>query len=210
MAVPSGLPRPLQELGIPGGRVMWLWKTVSIFATVPLVACSSGYQSRPLPDRQVLVDFELIQLESLQPACPSTSAAEPTKFDASDGLSIDEAVAVGLHLNADLRVFRYERGVAEGELAGGRVLPTWSSACSGCASRDSRRAWRPPASTSGSPGSLRDRASASAPRGPPRPLESSRCARRSRARSGASRRRSGSPTSSWPGSRSACVWPTSR
>ncbi len=102
---------------------MWLWKTVSIFATVPLVACSSGYQSRPLPDRQVLVDLRAIQLESLQPACPSTSAAEPTKFDASDGLSIDEAVAVGLYLNADLRAFRYERGVAEGELVAAGVLP---------------------------------------------------------------------------------------
>ena len=38
-------------------------------------------------------------------------------------MSIDEAVAVGLYLNPDLRACRKERGAAEGELVSARLLP---------------------------------------------------------------------------------------
>ena len=104
-------------------KILWLRKSATILGTVSLAACSSGYRPRPLADRQILADLRSIRLESLHPACPTTSAAGPTTFDASDGLSIDEAAAVGLFLNPELRAFRMERGIAEGELVAAGVLP---------------------------------------------------------------------------------------
>lgn len=99
------------------------WRATSVAAVLGLAACSSGYQPRPLADRQVLADLRALRLETLRPSCPATSAAGPTTFDPSDGLSIDEAVAVGLCVNPDLRAFRAQRGVAEGELVAAGILP---------------------------------------------------------------------------------------
>jgi outer membrane protein TolC len=102
---------------------MWPWKTSLVVATVSLAACSSGYQPHPLADREVLADLRAIRLESLHPACPSSSAAGPTTFDVRDGLSIDESVAVALCVNPGLRAFRATRGEAEGELVAAGILP---------------------------------------------------------------------------------------
>ncbi len=44
-------------------------------------------------------------------------------FDYSDGLSIDEAAGLAVVLNPDLRAFRLEQGVAEGQLVGAGLFP---------------------------------------------------------------------------------------
>src|SRR5690349_24829551 len=102
---------------------MHLARSAFLAVGVVLTACSTGYARRPLDDRRVLEDLRSVQLEMLHPACPPTTAAGPTAFEPSDGLSIDEAVAVGLCANPELRAFRAQRGVAEGEVVAAGVLP---------------------------------------------------------------------------------------
>ncbi len=84
---------------------------LSLFALLVGAVGCTAYRRKPIVDRQVLQDLQTIRLE----AAP--------KIDATHGLSIDEAVAVALYLNPDLRAFRKERGVAEGELISARLLP---------------------------------------------------------------------------------------
>lgn len=76
----------------------------------------TAYHRKPIADRQVLHDLQTIRLDGL---------AESTapKVNASEGLSPAEALAVALYLNPDLRAFRKERGVAEGQLISARLLP---------------------------------------------------------------------------------------
>src|SRR5262245_6353174 len=89
-----------------------------------LTGCAS-FQARPIVPREVLQSLQAVRLAALQPAeatTPRPDAVRPA-FDLADGLSMDEAVAVGLALNPDLRAFRRERGVAEGELIAAGLLP---------------------------------------------------------------------------------------
>ena len=76
----------------------------------------TGYHRRPLIDRQILRDLQAIQLEGLR-----GSDQQPLKT--GEGLDLEQAVAVGLSLNPDLRAFRRERGLAEGELVSARLVP---------------------------------------------------------------------------------------
>jgi outer membrane protein, heavy metal efflux system len=76
----------------------------------------TGYHRRPMVDRQLFRDLQSIQLEALK-----GPNQEPLKT--AEGVSLDEAVTVGLYLNPDLRAFRRERGIAEGDLVSARLLP---------------------------------------------------------------------------------------
>jgi cobalt-zinc-cadmium efflux system outer membrane protein len=99
------------------------WALVLVFSLV--VAGCAGYQAKPVVGREVLRDLQQIRLDALRPAAPPPpgDVSESPAFDASDGLSAHEAVAVALFLNPDLRAFRKERGVAEGELIAAGLLP---------------------------------------------------------------------------------------
>jgi cobalt-zinc-cadmium efflux system outer membrane protein len=95
--------------------------SLTIFLLVGATGCGA-YRRKPIVDRQVLDDLQAIRLEGLGALDGKRDQNAPT-IDAAKGLSIDEAVAVGLYLNPDLRAFRKERGVAEGELVSARLLP---------------------------------------------------------------------------------------
>lgn len=90
---------------------------------IAVTGCAT-YQARPIVPREVLLDLQRVRLEALRPveSRPSTPSPPPA-FDLTDGMSADEAVAVALFLNPDIRAFRKERGVAEGELIAARLLP---------------------------------------------------------------------------------------
>lgn len=98
-----------------------------LLATVLAIAASgcATFQAKPLAVRDVLRDLQQIRLDALRPidVPPSTPGSAPGLFDPTDGVSADEAVAVALFLNPDVRAFRKERGVAEGELIAARLLP---------------------------------------------------------------------------------------
>ena len=81
----------------------------------------AGYVPKPIAEREVLQQLQAVRLEALRSA--STPETPRTDFDPTDGLSSDEAVAVALFLNPELRAFRKERGVAEGELIAAGLLP---------------------------------------------------------------------------------------
>lgn len=83
--------------------------------------CMASHR-KPIVDRQVLRDLQTIRLEGLGVVERKRDQNAP-KIDAAKGLSMDEAAAVGLYLNPDLRAFRRERGVAEGQLISARLLP---------------------------------------------------------------------------------------
>jgi hypothetical protein len=93
--------------------------------TLAAAGCAT-FQPKPILEQEVLRDLEAIQLEALQTAVTEQHqepGAGPRSFDAANGLSADEAVAVSLFLNPDLRAFRKERGIAEGELITAGLLP---------------------------------------------------------------------------------------
>ena len=86
----------------------------------------AGFQPKPIVAREVLHDLQRIRLDALRPLGQPASEApapQPPAFDPSDGLSVDEAVAVALFLNPEIRAFRRERGVAEGDLVAAGLLP---------------------------------------------------------------------------------------
>lgn len=88
------------------------------------VGCS-GYQPRPILEKELLADLQAIQLEALRPPAPEPKgppASATPGFNAADGLNPDEAVAVAELLNPTLRAFRKERGVAQGELIAAGLL----------------------------------------------------------------------------------------
>jgi outer membrane protein TolC len=76
----------------------------------------TGYHRRPLVERELFRDLRSIQLEALK-------GPDQLPLKAAEGVSLDEAVTIGLYLNPDLRAFRRERGIAEGELLSARLLP---------------------------------------------------------------------------------------
>jgi len=105
-------------------------------AILPLFICATlpegcgGYQRRPLVEQDLYRELQAVRLEALRPSTAERhSTGErpppglPAAFDASDGISADEAVAIALFLNPGLRAFRKERGVAEGELVAAGLLP---------------------------------------------------------------------------------------
>src|SRR6185436_7442705 len=87
---------------------------------LPLAAC---YQPQTLDARSVLNDVE--QEQRAQRAARSTAAAALPP-EAQQGISEDEAVALALKLNPDLRAARKQIGVAEAEViaAGALKNPT--------------------------------------------------------------------------------------
>lgn len=76
----------------------------------------TGYHRHPLVDRQIFKDLQSIQLQAL-------TGQDQQPLASPEGLSLDEAIAAGLYLNPDLRAFRREKGIAEGELVSARLIP---------------------------------------------------------------------------------------
>lgn len=92
-----------------------------------LVGCAD-FQPKPIFERDVLRELRAIRLEAIQPETGIKHShlpipSESRGFDVTNGLSSDEAVAAALALNRDLRAFRKERDVAEGELIAAGLLP---------------------------------------------------------------------------------------
>lgn len=84
--------------------------------------CTS-FQPKPLVPRDVLRDLQRLRLDTVATLPAAAGDPGPPRFDLTDGLSSDEAVAVSLFVNPALRAFRRERGVAEGEVVAAGVLP---------------------------------------------------------------------------------------
>lgn len=97
---------------------------IGIFSS-GLTGCATGYRRRPLNERQLLVDLQKIQLETLkpEPAPANVQWLVPnSSFEPANGITADEAVIVAEYLNPEIRTFRAERGIAEGELITVRLL----------------------------------------------------------------------------------------
>jgi len=106
---------------------------ISRLAATALVAAAagcSGFEPRPITVREVLRDLDAVRLEDvarleeaarLEAGAPATPTAT-ARFDATDGLSEDEAVVAALLLNPGLAAVRRARGVAEGELVAAGLL----------------------------------------------------------------------------------------
>lgn len=95
----------------------------SIFAVgcvLSLAAC--GYRAKPLDVAGIQRELEGLRLESitLQRSRQTDSSRD---FDYSDGLSADEAAAVALALNPELRARRAEQGIANAQLLEAGLLP---------------------------------------------------------------------------------------
>lgn len=91
-----------------------------------IVAGCAGFQPKPILEHEVLRELRAIRLEAIQSGAkppPPPLTPQSRRFDAADGLTADEAVAAALFLNRDLRAFRKERDVAEGELIAASLLP---------------------------------------------------------------------------------------
>jgi cobalt-zinc-cadmium efflux system outer membrane protein len=95
----------------------WLFGLI----VITLSGCAS-YQPKPLVPHDVLRDLQRVRLETLAASPTPTVDTGPPRFDPTDGLSSEEAVAVALFANPALRAFRRERGVAEGEVVAAGVL----------------------------------------------------------------------------------------
>lgn len=68
-------------------------------------------------------ELQRVRLYALAGApAPVVDDSGPPRFDLSDGVSSDEAVAVAVFLNPALRAFRRERGVAEGDVVAAGAL----------------------------------------------------------------------------------------
>jgi cobalt-zinc-cadmium efflux system outer membrane protein len=107
------------------GELLVVYKIVSASLSVLLMLGATGcgaYRRKPIVDRQVLRDLQAIRLEGLGEVEGKPDQKAP-KISSSEGLSADEAVVVALYLNPDLRAFRKEKGVAEGELLTARQFP---------------------------------------------------------------------------------------
>jgi outer membrane protein TolC len=87
-----------------------------------MVSGCAGFQPKPLVPLDVLRDLQRVRLEMLASAPEAAHDSRPPRFELSDGLSSDEAVAVGLFLNPGVRAFRRERGVAEGDVVAAGAL----------------------------------------------------------------------------------------
>lgn len=129
----AGRPAGKPSLALVSAPVVWraprLARAGVRFAVVVgLVGALSGcatFQSKPLVPRHVLEELRRVQLDALQrPSVPAPGqSGPPSAFNLADGVSSDEAVAIALVLNPDIRAFRKERGVAEGELIAAGLLP---------------------------------------------------------------------------------------
>jgi len=91
---------------------------------VALPACKT-FEPKPLKERELLQELQSIRLENLklQGEGGDRAGSESPQFNPAAGLSREEAVAVALFLNPDLRSFRKERGIAEGEVVAAGLLP---------------------------------------------------------------------------------------
>ena len=102
-------------------RIFHFLTFVLLFAT----GCAV-YEPKPLDPDEEWRRLEAVSLEELArgPAGDGNAGAGPhTAFNYSDGLSIDEAAGLAVVLNPDLRAFRFEKGIAEGQLVGAGLLP---------------------------------------------------------------------------------------
>jgi cobalt-zinc-cadmium efflux system outer membrane protein len=95
---------------------------VAHLAVLLFTTACTGYHRRPLVDRQLLRELDAIRLDALGPSSVGGQQPMPS-VDTAVGLSVDQAIAVALFLNPELRAFRKERGVAEGELISARLIP---------------------------------------------------------------------------------------
>jgi outer membrane protein, heavy metal efflux system len=99
---------------------------VVLVALLALAACGPS-RSRAIVDTEVLRDLERIRLDAF--AAPSSAslerapASDELVVDTRDGVSEGEAVAIALAFNPELRAFREERGVAQGELVEAGLYP---------------------------------------------------------------------------------------
>jgi cobalt-zinc-cadmium efflux system outer membrane protein len=111
-----------ESMGLPSQRrtkkaVLAAYVALTLSAT----GCA-GYHRKPLVDRELLRQLDSIRLDALGGLGDRNPQQVPT-VDTSAGLSGDQAVAVALFLNPELRAFRKERGIAEGELVSARLIP---------------------------------------------------------------------------------------
>lgn len=99
--------------------------TLIISAFLLASGCAS-YKPMPLDPDESWMRLESISLEELvlEPGeAPDSDVGSLRPFDYSDGLSADEAAGLAVVMNPELRAFRLEQGIAEGQLVGAGLFP---------------------------------------------------------------------------------------
>jgi outer membrane protein, heavy metal efflux system len=104
-------------------------RLIASFAGVLVLSGCVAYRAQPLEPDLLWSDLEKIRLDDLI-ASEADEGEQPTDeedrlpvFDYADGLSADEAAALATVLNPDLRAFRMQKQVAEGQLVSAGLLP---------------------------------------------------------------------------------------
>lgn len=102
-----------------------------LLSTLLLSGCVT-YEDAPLDPSALLTDLRAVTLPIALDATPPTWVerpvaigphGEPSVFDPSDGLSVQECVAVAIQLSPDLSATRARLGVAQAQLVLSGVLP---------------------------------------------------------------------------------------
>lgn len=101
-------------------RTRWVFSSLALL--LPVSAC---YQPQTLDARSVLADVENEQRAhriARAPVPSPTTGGAPVVPDAGQGMTEDEAVALALQLNPDLRAARKRIGIAEGQVVAAGAL----------------------------------------------------------------------------------------
>jgi outer membrane protein TolC len=101
-------------------------RLIASFAGVLLLSGCVAYRPEPLEPGQRWSDLESIRLDDLiadEGEPPADDEDRLPVFDYTDGLSADEAAALATVLNPDMRAFRLQRQIAEGQLVSAGLLP---------------------------------------------------------------------------------------
>lgn len=94
---------------------------IPVFVTLLVLSGCASYQARPLPtDTDLASSVSALQVPDGRVSAGGTASAP---FDASDGLSLAEAVTLGVFNNPDLKAARARRGVGQAQLLQAGLLP---------------------------------------------------------------------------------------
>ncbi|ODV06661.1 MAG: hypothetical protein ABT20_12815 [Rubrivivax sp. SCN 70-15] len=104
-----------------GRRLPSPWRARALLAALVALAGCAGYAPRPLPSDASLI--RSVQALSVDPAQLPFRRLATHRFDASDGLDIDEVAMLAVANNPGLRVTRDKLGIARAQAYAAGLLP---------------------------------------------------------------------------------------